>query len=302
MNIEHLGYVLEIFRCQSINRAAKNLFISQPSLSSMLKGLEAEIGYKIFERTSAGIRPTEQGEAFYHFAERVYGEYAKMKAVPTAAELEENLSITSACSSFYAHAFFAFKREFPAARPTRDVFREATIYESLHDIIANRTRLVITYFSQKHAKKYEMYARKFGLLLHRLRDGLPVRVIVARDHPLAQRGVVDFRELQEYPFVTYHDIDYEDILGLVHVPEDADVQYVTSRATFYNAIQMGNYISISLEIAPEEAERMGCVSLPCRHDDDTYVAAYFVKAQYLPNEREKAFLQYLSARLERIYA
>lgn len=40
--------------CGSASRAAKNLFLSQPNLSSAIKNLEQELGFPIFERTSAG--------------------------------------------------------------------------------------------------------------------------------------------------------------------------------------------------------------------------------------------------------
>lgn len=49
MTIQQLQYVLEIARCGSASRAAKNLFLSQPNLSSAIKNLEQELGFPIFE-------------------------------------------------------------------------------------------------------------------------------------------------------------------------------------------------------------------------------------------------------------
>mgnify|MGYP000267231766 CR=1 FL=1 len=43
MNINYIRYALEISRCGSINRAAKQLYISQSSLSRGIKELEEEI-------------------------------------------------------------------------------------------------------------------------------------------------------------------------------------------------------------------------------------------------------------------
>ncbi len=56
MTIQQLQNVLEIARCGSASRAAKNLFLSQPNLSSAIKNLEQELGFPIFERTSAGMK------------------------------------------------------------------------------------------------------------------------------------------------------------------------------------------------------------------------------------------------------
>ena len=49
MNTEQIILALAIAREHSITKAAESLFISQPAASSMLKNLEAEIGYHIFQ-------------------------------------------------------------------------------------------------------------------------------------------------------------------------------------------------------------------------------------------------------------
>ena len=45
MTLQQLKYALTIADCGSMNEAAKQLFISQPSLSETMKELETEIGY-----------------------------------------------------------------------------------------------------------------------------------------------------------------------------------------------------------------------------------------------------------------
>jgi|GEM_PF-5994694 len=199
MNTEHLAYILEIHRCQSINQASKALFISQPSLSSLLKNIEAEIGYKIFERTNTGIRPTEQGEIFLQFAKRVWNEYTSVCHTGQPLRESDNLSISSACSSLYSRAFFEYKNAYAASGVTLDVLRESTIYGSLQDIIANRTRIAITYYGYKHTAKYEKYAHKNGLAHFPLADGLPVKVVVAGNHPLVRRAAPIFMNCINIP-------------------------------------------------------------------------------------------------------
>ena len=55
MTIQQCIYVLKIAQSGSFNEAAKQLFISQPSLSSSIKQLETELNIKIFERSKHGI-------------------------------------------------------------------------------------------------------------------------------------------------------------------------------------------------------------------------------------------------------
>ncbi len=61
MEIRVLRYFLEIAREENMTRAADALHISQPSLSKEIKGLETELGKKLFTRTRSGLKLTEAG-------------------------------------------------------------------------------------------------------------------------------------------------------------------------------------------------------------------------------------------------
>lgn len=54
-------YVLEVFKEKSFSKAAKNLYISQPSLSASIKRIETKISAPLFDRSSNPIAPTEIG-------------------------------------------------------------------------------------------------------------------------------------------------------------------------------------------------------------------------------------------------
>jgi len=61
---------LEVARRGSVSRAAEALFITQPTLTARLHGLERELGARLFLRTPRGMRLTEAGRAWVPFAER----------------------------------------------------------------------------------------------------------------------------------------------------------------------------------------------------------------------------------------
>lgn len=58
------AYVLEVYKEQSFSAAAKNLYISQPSLSASIKRIEEKAGAPIFNRATAPITLTEIGEQY----------------------------------------------------------------------------------------------------------------------------------------------------------------------------------------------------------------------------------------------
>ena len=75
MTLQQLRYAVTIAESPSMNEAAKQLFISQPSLSGAIRDLEEEIGITIFSRSNRGIIPTPEGEEFLGYARQMMEQY-----------------------------------------------------------------------------------------------------------------------------------------------------------------------------------------------------------------------------------
>lgn len=78
MNITELRYLVAIKKWGSVSAAAKQLYAAQPNVSKALKNLEGEYGLRIFERSSTGMIPTEQGRRFIEQAARVLEEVDRL--------------------------------------------------------------------------------------------------------------------------------------------------------------------------------------------------------------------------------
>ena len=61
MRIDYLIYFLNVTQTRSINISAKQLYISQQSLSRAIKTLEEEIGAPLLKRHYYGVELTEVG-------------------------------------------------------------------------------------------------------------------------------------------------------------------------------------------------------------------------------------------------
>ena len=66
-----MEYVYEVYKERSFSKAAKNLFISQPSLSAAIKKTESELGFEIFDRSTKPIGLTEFGIAYIKAIEKI---------------------------------------------------------------------------------------------------------------------------------------------------------------------------------------------------------------------------------------
>ena len=71
MTLTQLQYVVAIADTKSMNKAASDLFVSQPALSGAIKELEEELATQIFIRTNKGIVITTEGEEFLRYARQM---------------------------------------------------------------------------------------------------------------------------------------------------------------------------------------------------------------------------------------
>ncbi|MBV1862829.1 MAG: pca operon transcription factor PcaQ [Rhodobacteraceae bacterium] len=69
IKFRHIQCFVEIVRQESLKKAAERLFLTQPAISKTLKELEEIVGAVLLHRSRAGIRLSQQGEVFHHFAE-----------------------------------------------------------------------------------------------------------------------------------------------------------------------------------------------------------------------------------------
>jgi len=74
MDLRHITAFVATYEEGSINRAAQRMNLAQPSVSSILRDLEAEMGTTLLERASRGAYPTAAGETFYRHCLKVLSE------------------------------------------------------------------------------------------------------------------------------------------------------------------------------------------------------------------------------------
>jgi DNA-binding transcriptional LysR family regulator len=70
MRLEQLDAFVEVAHRGSVSRAADALFVTQPTLTARLKGLERELDATLFVRSQRGMRLSDAGRAFLPYAER----------------------------------------------------------------------------------------------------------------------------------------------------------------------------------------------------------------------------------------
>lgn len=79
MDLKELKYVLTVAEERSFSRAARKLYIAQPSLSQFILRLERSLGAPLFDRSKKPLSLTGEGETYVDYATRILGMGEEMR-------------------------------------------------------------------------------------------------------------------------------------------------------------------------------------------------------------------------------
>ena len=119
MTSKELLYVKTIAELGNMSKAAKKLFIAQPSLSQAVTRLEDSLGAPMFNRTPNGLTLTHIGEKYYHIANQILKIYRDFEVyVSDENQLKTgriHMGITSHLGSIVLPKILpVFHREYPS--------------------------------------------------------------------------------------------------------------------------------------------------------------------------------------------
>lgn len=103
MTVQQLKYIITVAEIGSITEAARQLFISQPSLSGAIKEVENEAKLTIFNRCRAGVALTPEGLEFVGYARQVVQQMKLLESRFVNGQPEKSVSA-------YPHSIIPLQR------------------------------------------------------------------------------------------------------------------------------------------------------------------------------------------------
>ena len=118
MELKELEYIVAVAEEQSISKAADRLYLAQSSLSQYVSRYEAELGVKLFRRTSGGVRTTAAGDLFLKNARQMLLQYHQVRQLLTDLDAPMEGQIHFGISTFrgsylFPKAMHLFRQESP---------------------------------------------------------------------------------------------------------------------------------------------------------------------------------------------
>lgn len=201
MTLQQLRYALTIADCGSMNEAAKQLFISQPSLSETMKELENEIGLEIFLRSNRGIVITPEGEEFLGYARQVTEQYELLQSKYIEKKTKEKFSVSMQHYTFAVKAFVETVKQ-AGMEQYEFAVHETTTYDVIENVKNFKSEIGVLYQNDFNEKVLAKMFKENGLEFVELFT-CDTYVYLWSEHPLAGKDVISIEELDEYPCLSF---------------------------------------------------------------------------------------------------
>lgn len=156
---EKYDYVYAVYKHGSFTKAAKSLFISQPSLSVAIRNIEKEIGAPIFDRAGGGATLTEVGREYIRAVEKMMSARLDFKNRINDIYSLETGSITVGGTSYLASYVLPYViKEFTARYPKIEIRLVDANSKSLKKMIENEEIDVVIDNFEEDDEVYKGYS------------------------------------------------------------------------------------------------------------------------------------------------
>lgn len=264
MTLQQLRYTIKIVESGSITEAAKQLFITQPSLSSAVKELENELGIEIFSRSAKGITLTIDGAEFLSYARQVMEQTDLLEQRYRGKKPSRQLcSISTQHYAFSVNAFVGLVQE-SNAEEYEFTLRETRTYDIIEDVKNMRSEIGILYLNHFNEKVLSKLLKENRLEFHPLFDASP-HVFVSSTNPLSVKEFVTLEDLENYPCLSFEQGEFnsfyfsEEILSTVYHKKSI---HVSDRGTLFNLLIGLNGYTICTGVLSSDLNGVDIVSVP----------------------------------------
>lgn len=189
MELRQLKYFTAVARTLSFSEAARQLYVTQGTLSQQIMQLEDELGSQLFVRTSHSVSLTEPGMVLLPIAKKILQETEQCKLqmndLRKSLVGQLNIGMTYSFSDLLTDTVKEFLRAYPGVN-LRIYYKTATeLYQML---VKGELDLILAFKPVVPHKD----------LLSEVLFNFDLCVVMKRDHPLSDRSKLSVNDLKGY--------------------------------------------------------------------------------------------------------
>lgn len=206
MRLEQLRYLIEIANSKSINKAAHNLYITQPALSIAINSLEEELNYPLLTRTKKGVILTEDGARVVQDAQRIMdiiqNWYLSEDKEYTLSGNVHIQATPSVCVAMSNTIILELQKKYPSL----SVFMYASTPQHMLRLISNSAvNIGVSSYSQEKEEDFLKEAAHRELTVEKLVEDERC-LLLSSKNPLAKKEFLTKDELKQLTLAYYSDM------------------------------------------------------------------------------------------------
>ncbi|MGJ7922269.1 LysR substrate-binding domain-containing protein [Neobacillus sp. LXY-4] len=195
MDIKHLQYFIEVSKFNSFSRAADSLFITQPTISKMIKGLETELGVTLFDRSRKQLVLTDAGKIILEQAKLIDKAFNNLEMkLDNMTGLKSGHIRIGLPPIFNAHELLRIAGMFHEQYPGITFQFEEAGSKKIEEEVANNlldVGVIVLSTKNDQFEHFEFMEEELKLVLH-------------PTHPLAHHDVVNLADLKDESFIVFN--------------------------------------------------------------------------------------------------
>ena len=193
MNLKHLSYFVDISKCESFTKAADDIYVSQSALSKSVKSLEQELNVTLIDRTSKSFNLTEEGKILYEEGEKLlrYIDESQDEIIEKIHWSSRRLRIgipPVISTAYFSHLLYRFIKQYPNIKLEISEVGANIVQNQVDSGSIDVGVVILPIFN---AENYQIIPAMSS----------DTALIVNKDHPLANRDEVSFKELENEDFL-----------------------------------------------------------------------------------------------------
>jgi len=193
MNIRQVQAFLAVTQTMSFAAAAEQLHLSQPALSLAVKGLEENLGGKLFTRTTRSLALTPEGEAFAPIARSILARWQSAEEeMKQRFVLQKGRISIAAMPSFAASVLPEAMRNYHRLYPN--------IHVSIDDVLSDTVVEMVSRHQVELGVTFQPDIEHTGMEYYPLYEDRFIAVLPP-EHPLTERSSVSWQQLLQYDYI-----------------------------------------------------------------------------------------------------
>ncbi len=299
MNLLHMKYAVTVAKTNSINKAAKELFVGQSALSRAIKELEADLGISLFERSAKGMTLTAEGETFIDCAENILSRVDMVENMFKNDKTEKlKFSVSVPRASYISYAFAEFSKTLKNDVNAEIYYRETNSMRTLKNVLEENYKLGIVRYAETYDKYYKDLFKEKNLNCELVCE-FKYNLVVSKDSELASEKDLSDENLCGYTEIAHAD-PYVPSLPFAEVKKEEFSKnvknriFVFDRASQFELLAKNKNTFMWVSPIPEDLlSRYGLIQLDSVKSDRIYKDMIIYKKDHSLSKLDKLFIEKL---------